>query len=117
MNPKDIVRTGYDRISHTYRSDTMDAGSAEYIPWIQELTALLPVQARILELGCGCGIPVTKLLAEQFDVLGVDISPVQIERAKALVPEAAFLCEDMTTLDFPPSAFDAIVSFYAIIHV
>jgi hypothetical protein len=24
MNPKDIVRAGYDKISHAYRSDSLD---------------------------------------------------------------------------------------------
>ncbi len=48
---------------------------------------------------------------------GVDISAVQIERAKELVPHASFVCADMTELEFLPASFEAIVSFYAIIHV
>ena len=42
---------------------------------------------------------------------------MQIARAQQLVPEAHFLCADMTTLDFPPASFAAVVSLYAIIHV
>lgn len=62
-------------------------------------------------------MPVAKRLAERFAVTGVDISPVQIERAQRLVPTARFLCRDMGAVDFEPASFGAIVSFFAMIHV
>ncbi len=71
----------------------------------------------VLDLGCGCGVPATAMLAERFSVTGVDISPVQIERARRLVPAGRFQCEDMTRVEFPLESFAAIVSFLAIIHV
>jgi cyclopropane fatty-acyl-phospholipid synthase-like methyltransferase len=85
--------------------------------WLAELTPLLEDGDRVLDLGCGCGVPATAILAERFLVTGVDISPVQVERALRLVPAAQFLCRDMSTVDFPPASFDAVVSFFAIIHV
>jgi SAM-dependent methyltransferase len=57
------------------------------------------------------------MLAERFEVTGVDISPVQVERAKRLVPAAQFFCQDMSQAEFPPERFAAIVSLFAIIHV
>jgi cyclopropane fatty-acyl-phospholipid synthase-like methyltransferase len=71
----------------------------------------------VLDLGCGCGVPAAAILAERFMVTGVDISPVQIERARRLVPAAQFMRHDMSELEFPPESFGAIVSFFAIIHV
>ena len=71
----------------------------------------------VLDLGCGCGVPATAILAERYVVTGVDLSPVQIGRARALVPAARFECADMSALDFPSNSFAAIVSFYAIIHL
>ena len=121
MNPKDIVRTGYDKISHTYRGDDIDRNDpdiAAYMQWVHELIALVPAGSAVLDLGCGNGVPVARLLAEAgFAVIGVDISPVQIGRAQASIPAAHFVCMDMTALEFPAQAFAAIVSFYAIIHV
>lgn len=73
--------------------------------------------APVLDLGCGCGVPGTAMLAERFSVTGVDISPVQIERARRLVPAGRFLCQDMTNSEFTPESFEAIVSFFAIIHL
>ncbi len=89
----------------------------EYEAWLAELTNLLDDGDPVLDLGCGCGVPSAAILAERFDVTGVDISPVQIERGRRLVPAARFLCEDMSVVDFPAENFAAIVSFFAIIHV
>lgn len=85
--------------------------------WLAELTPLLEDGDPVLDLGCGCGVPATAILAERFSVTGVDISPVQVERARRLVPAAQFLCQDMSGIEFPPETFGAIVSFFAIIHV
>jgi SAM-dependent methyltransferase len=62
-------------------------------------------------------VPATAILAERFLVTGVDISPVQVERARRLVPAAQFMCRDMSEVEFPPESFGAIVSFFAIIHI
>ena len=52
-----------------------------------------------------------------LEVTGVDISDVQIERARALVPTATFVREDMTRVRFPAGSFAAVVALYSIIHV
>jgi cyclopropane fatty-acyl-phospholipid synthase-like methyltransferase len=118
MNPKDIVREGYDRVSGAYREDDYHAGDDPcYGHCVGLLLSHLTEGSRILDLGCGCGVPVARDLALRYDVTGVDISPVQIGRARSLVPTAKFICADMTTLDNLVGAFDAIISLYAIIHV
>jgi SAM-dependent methyltransferase len=71
----------------------------------------------VLDLGCGCGVPVARHLAERFDVTGVDLSDRQIERARRLVPSASFIRADMTSVVFPDDVLDAVVSCWAIIHV
>ena len=116
MDPKEQVKAGYDAVSYAYRVD--DAEDAEYGPWLEELASRLLPGAAVLDLGCGCGIPADRwLVSHGFHVTGIDLSPVQVERARRLVPEADFRCADMTSVDSPEGAFDAIVSFYAVIHV
>jgi SAM-dependent methyltransferase len=121
---RELVRRGYDQISRRYRWDDglADGASAEalsrYEGWIAELTPLLPPGGRVLDLGCGAGLPAARLLvAAGFEVVGVDFSAVQIERARALVPKASFVQADLTAWDAEPASFDAVVSFYALIHV
>ncbi len=115
---KQTVRQGYNRISRRYRTDQGKGPDAKkMLPWLREVDRRLNKGSRVLELGCGMGIPVAKFFAAQQDYLGVDISDVQIQRAKKLVPRAKFRREDMSRLKFQPSTFDAILSYYAIIHL
>jgi cyclopropane fatty-acyl-phospholipid synthase-like methyltransferase len=121
---RDLVRRGYDAVSVAYRSDegTAAASSAEdvarYAGWVDDLASLLPVGGRVLDLGCGAGIPATRdLAARGLKVLGVDFSAVQVKRAHRLVPTASVVQADMTELSLLPGCLDAVVSFYALIHV
>jgi 2-polyprenyl-3-methyl-5-hydroxy-6-metoxy-1,4-benzoquinol methylase len=112
----DLVRRGYDALSYHYRSD--DAGEAGYAPWLAELRARLPAGASVLDLGCGNGVPVARSLAAAgHQVTGVDISDVQVERARRLVPAGTFIRADATAIEFPPQSFDAVVCLYALIHM
>ena len=120
---RDLVRVGYNTISHQYRGDTglpnseSSESTATYGGWIEDLGRLVQPGASVLDLGCGAGVPGAKLLADAgFAVTGVDISEVQIERARALVPNAQFIHADMATWT-SGATFDAIVSLYALIHV
>ena len=120
MHPHDqkqIVRQGYDALSYAYRADHTPDDYEDYAAWVHILAERLPEHAPVLDIGCGCGLPATKLLAERFDVTGVDFSEVQISRAKRLVPAANFLCADISARSFPFESYSAVVSFYAIIHV
>jgi len=113
---RDMVRRGYDALSYHYRAD--DAGDGQYAPWLADLHRRLPAAAAVLDLGCGCGVPVARFLTDAgHHVTGVDISDVQIERARHLVPTGTFLRADATRLDLPPASFDAVVCLYALIHM
>jgi SAM-dependent methyltransferase len=115
-DPVDVVRRGYDALSLRYRAD--DASLGRYGPWIAELVAALGNASRVLDLGCGCGVPVARdLVAAGHRVTGVDISHVQIQRARHLVPGAKFCCVDATTLRMPPRSFEAVVALYSLIHM
>ena len=117
LDPKKIVQKGYDKISYNYRSDDGRFMPSDYAGWIKELIPLVPQRSPLLELGCGCGVPVAQILAPEYDYLGVDISPVQVERAKELVKNADFQTADISQLTFPDEQFAAIISFYTIIHL
>ena len=121
---RDLVRRGYDAISLAYRSDDGDAAasSAEdvsrYSGWAAELAGLLRPGARVVDLGCGAGIPATRELASHgLQVLGVDFSAVQLRRARQLVPAARLVQADMATLQLRPASADAVAAFYSLIHV
>ena len=112
-----MVRAAYDRASHVYRGDTLALERTGYDFWLRRFTRPLAANARVLDLGCGNGVPVVRELARRFDVTGLDHSPIQIARARALVPGARFLCADMVECGFAAASFEGIVAFHSIINL
>jgi len=116
-DPKRVVADGYDVIADRYLEWSARRPSAVRLNYLGRAVALIPPGAEVLELGCGAGIPMTRALAADRRVTGVDISATQIEMARRNVPAATFMQADMTALDFPPASFDAVVAFYSLTHV
>ncbi len=114
---KRLVRRGYDLVSYAYRADDYQYEGSGYQASLDLVLRQLRRNDRVLELGCGCGIPVTRALAVRCKVIGIDLSRVQLRRARRLVPEADFLEADMCELHFPESSFAGIVAFHSLIHI
>jgi SAM-dependent methyltransferase len=115
LNGKRIVQDGYDVLAEAYLR--VRSTDSEDVRLLKELSTHLPDGARVLDAGCGAGIPVARILSERFHVVGVDISARQVALARENVPNAVFIQADLVTLDLPDASFEAIVSYYAIIHV
>jgi SAM-dependent methyltransferase len=73
--------------------------------------------ARVLDLGCGGGRRAAQRVAARHRYLGVDISPVQIERARRQIPQGRFLVADATEFEPEPESFDAVMSLFVFGHV
>nr|WCD56702.1 class I SAM-dependent methyltransferase [Streptomyces sp.] len=115
-DPKDLVRRGYDALSLRY--DEAYDSDTKYHRWVTDLNGRLAAGSRVLDLGCGSGVPVVRdLTGAGHRVTGVDISETQIDRARTLVPQADFIRADATSVNFPVGTFDAVVSLYALIHI
>lgn len=111
-----IVADGYDAMGETFAAWREEIVGDPRRAWEDELVSRLEPGSRVLDLGCGGGTAETKRLAQRFRVTGVDISPRQVERARSAIPEAEFVCSDVTELELPPGSFDAVASFYAFNH-
>jgi SAM-dependent methyltransferase len=121
---RELVRRGYDTISHAYRGDdgAPDPSTGEdtrrYLQWAADLAGLLPPGARLVDLGCGAGVPATReFTAHGLAVAGVDFSAVQLARARRLVPAACFLQADIASFHLRPASVDAVTAFYSLIHL
>jgi SAM-dependent methyltransferase len=112
-----IVSDGYDAIGETFAEWRERIVGDPRHEWADELVTRLADGARVLELGCGSGSPETKRLAQRFAVTGVDISPRQVERARAAIAEAEFVHADFVELDLPAGSYDAVAAFYVFNHV
>jgi cyclopropane fatty-acyl-phospholipid synthase-like methyltransferase len=112
-NPKHVVASGYDTCGRRYNA----ARARDPSPEMEQLLERLSPDATVLDIGCGAGVPVTSALARVCNVVGVDISSVQIEQARVNVPQATFMRGDIMTMEFAPRTLDAVVSFYALFHL
>jgi SAM-dependent methyltransferase len=112
-----IVADGYDAIGETFSEWRGRILGDPRRKWEDALVSRLADGARVVELGCGGGAGETKRLAERFRLTGVDISPRQVGRARSAVPEAEFVCADVTELELPAASVDAVASFYVFNHV
>ena len=85
------------------------------------LCALVPDDAvDVAEIGCGLGRLARKLARPGRRVLGVDLSPEMIARARAKsqgVGGVTFLCADFLSEELEGRTFDAVVSVATLHHV
>src|SRR5688572_11157600 len=117
VNPKKLVESGYNHIAEPYLA-SKDPKDEVLLSELEGLAEILPEEARVLELGCGAGVPATQwLVSRRFRVTAVDVSARQLELARLCVRNVTLVKADMLELRLPPESFDAVVSFYAIIHV
>ncbi len=113
---KRIVAMGYDRIADRYLAWAEAVKGDPRERMLERFAAGLIEGSRVLELGCGAGVPSTRWLAGRFEVVGIDISGRQIDLARGNVPEAAFIHGDFTAHGFADGSFDGVVALYAISH-
>jgi cyclopropane fatty-acyl-phospholipid synthase-like methyltransferase len=114
---KRTVQAGYDSLASEFLVWTAKIEDDPRHRLLDDFVSRLPAEARVLDLGCGAGVPSTTRLAERFEVVGVDISKAQIELARQNVPRATLIHGDFADLDFSPGSFDGVTAFYSITHV
>ena len=114
---EELVAKGYDLVADAYAALE---GKSEWprMRWLENLLDRLPPESRVLDLGCGSGVPATRRIVDRgHSVLGVDVSREQLARAGKNVPEAEFVLSSALEFDLPPQSLDAVVAFYVIEHM
>ena len=110
----DRVQSDFDEIARL--SDPHDEDTGRYDSF---LLSLVPQSARtVLDVGCGMGRLTAKLATNSRSVVGIDLSPEMIARAREKVHQGlSFLCDDFLIHDFGPQKFDCVITAAAIHHV
>jgi 2-polyprenyl-3-methyl-5-hydroxy-6-metoxy-1,4-benzoquinol methylase len=134
---KQRLKASYDAIADKYNDWTLPH-SEHRLKYLGKLLSLLDATGpasettttSVLELGCGCGLPVSQTLLRHGDHVRVtanDLSSTQIALAREkllqdeTIPNVAQRLEllegDMSTLSFADGQFDAVVAMYSLIHL
>lgn len=72
--------------------------------------------ARVLDAGCGTGLPTARQLIDAgLRVTGVDISEVMLGLARQNVPEADLRKLDLAEIDSSLGTFDAVAAFFSLL--
>jgi ubiquinone/menaquinone biosynthesis C-methylase UbiE len=111
----DMVEAGYDRLAELYIKER-----EKFDNWneIRKFCSLLSPGAKVLDAGCGTGIPISEHLVQSgYDVVGVDLSSRMVSVAQKNVPKGRFRHQNMTEMEFASGSFDGLISCYAIFHI
>ncbi|TDZ61149.1 Demethylrebeccamycin-D-glucose O-methyltransferase [Colletotrichum trifolii] len=131
--PEDLkarVKESYDTMAPAYNTWTVQQSSLrlDYLEKLMEkLLFAKPLAGQkllALELGCGCGLPVTDRLLATPDVFVTanDLSSAQIQLARENLAKhgadrVSFVEGDMMALEFADNSFDAVLAMYSVIHL
>ena len=106
----------YERHAQAWDSDRR-RGIWNDRSWHDRFIACLSSGARVLDLGCGSGIPVAfHLVQHGLRVTGVDTSPTLIALCRQRMPEHEWIIAEMQTLALP-QRFDGLVSWDSFFHL
>lgn len=100
---------GYEAAATEFmaRRTRSDIGVATVLKWARSL----PRGASILDLGCGHGSPIAEaMLADGFDVYGIDASPTLTAEFRRRFPDAHVACEPVEESSFFGRTFDGVVA-------
>jgi SAM-dependent methyltransferase len=102
---------GYESIAEIYINGRGRAvngiGSSTARAWARTFNK----SSIILDLGCGTGIPVTKILLEEgLNVYGVDASLKMVEGFRQNFPDVPVACEPVERSSFFNLSFDGIIA-------
>jgi SAM-dependent methyltransferase len=85
--------------------------------WLDRFAALAKPGGTILDVGCGPGKPIAAyLLAQGFDICGVDSSPTMISLARNNFPDREWLVGDMRKLALG-RRFDGVMAWDSFFHL
>jgi SAM-dependent methyltransferase len=102
---------GYESIAEIFIRDRGRAihgiGSSTARAWARTLKT----GAVVLDLGCGTGIPVTKILLDEgFAAYAVDASPTMVNAFRQNFPNVPVACESVERSPFFNRSFDGIIA-------
>jgi len=112
-----MMQNSYDHIADQWHSNRRGPAYVEVLAYIDRLLDGVPSGAKVLDLGCGTGIPIARYIVQRgYRVVGVDQSKRMLEIARKEVPKANFIHADMVEIALADK-FAAAVAWDSVFHV
>ena len=109
----DLNKQAWDKLAERY--DNRAGALKEFSDVICTFMEKLPKGGKVLDLGCGTGLPYARyLVKEGFDVLGVDLSEEMVRIASKNVPDAKFVQLSMNEITYMDE-FDGVMSSFSML--
>jgi ubiquinone/menaquinone biosynthesis C-methylase UbiE len=124
MEKTNEIQLSYDRIVQEYlESRTVNKGISGFFNREIEQPTMLKLIPKdlsgknVLDLGCGPGIHLKKVIERGGTGCGIDISPKMIEVAKEHCKGAKLKVGDIKNLNYEDNSFDIVFSSYVLDHI
>jgi ubiquinone/menaquinone biosynthesis C-methylase UbiE len=99
----------YDLIAEWYASERVDQTG---VPEVTALAQSISIGGRVLDIGCGNGIPITRaLLVAGHRVIGLDSSSKMLARFRANCPDTPAVQGVVQSCPFADNSFDAAIAW------
>src|SRR3982751_4068736 len=104
---------GYEGVAAEFlagrrRAPSTASGTREVREWARTL----PRGAAVIDLGCGSGLPITKVLvSEGLNVYAIDAAPSLVEAFRHNLPETPVACESVEDSSFFNRRFDGVLAW------
>ena len=104
---------GYERVASQFlagrgRAPSTAVGAARVREWARTL----PTGAAVLDLGCGSGLPITRVLVDEgLNVYAIDAAASMVEAFRHNFPQLRVECEAVEDSLFFQRTFDGVVAW------
>lgn len=104
---------GYERVAQEFLAVRGSAHcSGIGVPEVREWARTLPNRAPVIDLGCGPGLPITKVLVEQgLNVFVLDASPTLVQAFRHNFPDVPIVCETVQNSRFFGRTFEGVLAW------
>lgn len=110
------MRAEYDLIADQWRQVRVKLPEKDF-SMFKLFLSYLNNDAKVLDLGCGHGVPVASLISSYgHQIVGVDRSEKLLSHAKSLMPEHQWVLSDLESYQ-PVEQFDGIVIWDSMFHL
>jgi SAM-dependent methyltransferase len=108
----------YDLIADWYASERVETTEGSGVPEVMALASSIHPGGRVLDVGCGNGVPLTRaLLGSGHRVVGLDSATTMLRRFRGNCPETPAVMGIAQACPFAAGIFDAAIAWGVMFHL